>query len=77
MVNHFSILSIFMYCMLVLVADAQQIIDPTMKCGDQNTLDGNKYKTWDTAFVCLVFPDMPGGPKKVLYNPKGDRFEVL
>ena len=48
-----------------------------MNCGDTNTAGGKIFKTFERVYLCLVFPNFPGGPRKVLYNPMIDKFEVL
>ena len=50
---------------------------PVLKCGRTNEKGKEKFKTWDKAALCLVFPTYDGGAKKVLFTPRVDKFEVL
>ena len=43
-------------------------------CGDTNVVGEDKYKSWSNIYLCLAFPDLG---KKVMFDPKMDRFEVL
>ena len=54
-------------------------VDPNIKCGDTNIEGDQKFKSWDNVFLCLVFPVMNNveNPKKVIFNPRMDKFEVL
>ena len=73
------LLSFMMLIMIVFgqttISDSQ--LDPNLKCGDTNTVGETTYKLWQSTYVCLVFPNINGSPKKVLFNPKVDRFDVL
>ena len=74
--------------LLTAFASAQQIVPDTgrqlntdppveMICGDTNTVGEKTYRTWERFLLCLVFPEFPGGPRKVIFNPEVDKFEVL
>jgi len=46
-------------------------------CGYSNEKGGESYRSWDYIYVCLVFDNMVGGPKKVLFRPRLDKYELL
>ena len=45
-----------------------------VNCGDENTNPMRALKTWDIILICLVFPDFPGGLKKVVFKTRIDKF---
>ena len=71
----FKVFALLLLCISLTLA---QEIDPNLKCGDTNT-KGQQYKSWDNVYLCLVFPEMNSGgnPRKVVFHPRMDRFEVL
>ena len=46
-------------------------------CGPANLQGAEDYRSWDYIYVCLIFDNMIGGPRKVLFRPRLDKYELL
>ena len=77
----------FSKIVLVLILQLAVVLgqEPTLKdddgkpilCGETNVQGAQSYTTWEDIHICVLFENINGKKKKVLYTAKVDKFAVL
>jgi hypothetical protein len=70
-----SLLAPFFLCQSTNLTASYSNLTTNFTCGSDSP--DAIFGIGDTVIVCIFFPDLTAGPKKVLFKPLVDNFEVL